>query len=196
MYWTVLCYHHYLVSLLFADLLSLHLVTFLMFSILVHITFLAADACLSWSLPFITEQQVSPHRLPMQYWLKNRWPDQGFFKHSPHTNSTSNSVILHNITFCCWFECMRTLKKKWRRKGSHSSSVSGLNRLVWLQTWKKSDGLVHCSVKNAAVVCENYRERVTQIWTSPGVYRLYDNSFLVSMIFADLLSLYLITFRY
>ena len=32
MYWTVLCYHPYLVSMLFADLLSLHLVTFLMFS--------------------------------------------------------------------------------------------------------------------------------------------------------------------
>jgi len=31
--------------------------------------FLAADACLSWSLPSVTEQQVSPHRLPMQYWL-------------------------------------------------------------------------------------------------------------------------------
>ena len=31
---------------------------------------------------------------------------------------------------------------------------------------EKSDGLVHCSVKNAAVLCENHRERVTQIWTS------------------------------
>ena len=35
-YWTVLCYHPYLVSMLFADLLSLHHVTFLMFFILVH----------------------------------------------------------------------------------------------------------------------------------------------------------------
>ena len=58
MYWTV----PYLVSMLFADLLSLHLVIFLMFFILVHVTlFLAADACLSWSLSSITEQQVSPH---------------------------------------------------------------------------------------------------------------------------------------
>ena len=64
--------------------------------ILVHVTFLAADACLSWSLPAITEKQVSPHRLPMQYWLKNHWPDQAFFKHSPHTNSISNSAILRN----------------------------------------------------------------------------------------------------
>jgi len=36
---------------------------------------LAADARLSWSLPSITEQQVCPHRVPMQYWLKNRLPD-------------------------------------------------------------------------------------------------------------------------
>jgi len=49
-YWTVLCYHPYLVSMLFADPLSLHLVTFIMVSILVHFTyfFLAADAYLSW----------------------------------------------------------------------------------------------------------------------------------------------------
>jgi len=47
-----------------ADLLSLHLVTLSMFFILVHVTFLAADACLSWSLPSITERQVCPHRLP------------------------------------------------------------------------------------------------------------------------------------
>ena len=55
--------------------------------------FLAADACLSWSLPSITEQQVSPHRLPMQYWLKN---NQAFFNQSPHANSISNSAILRN----------------------------------------------------------------------------------------------------
>jgi len=52
--------------------------------------------CLSWSLPSITEQQVSPHRLPTQYWLKNHWPDQAFFKHSTDTNNISNSAILRN----------------------------------------------------------------------------------------------------
>ena len=130
---------------------------------------MSADACLSWSLPSITEQQVSPHRLPMQYWLKNHRPDRAFFKHSLHTNSICNSAILCNnyislLSDLC--ACVH-VKKKWRRKGSHSSSMSGSNRLVWLQTWK-SDGLVHCSVKNAAVLCENHRERVTQIWTSPS----------------------------
>jgi len=34
---------------------------------------------------------------------------------------------------------------------------------------EKSDGLVHYSVKNAAVLCENHCERVTQIWTSPNL---------------------------
>ena len=33
--YAVFCYHPYLVSMLFADLLSLHLVTFLMFFVLV-----------------------------------------------------------------------------------------------------------------------------------------------------------------
>jgi len=76
--------------MLFADMLSLHLFTFLMFFILVHVPFfLAADACLSRSLPSITEQQVSPHRLPMQYWL-------GFLQTLPHTNSICNSAILGN----------------------------------------------------------------------------------------------------
>ena len=56
-YWTVLCYHPYLVFLLFMDLLSLHLVTILMFLLLFVSLFLAAGGCLSWSLPSITEQQ-------------------------------------------------------------------------------------------------------------------------------------------
>ena len=93
--------------------------------------------------PSITEQQVSPHRLPMQYWLKNHWPDQAFFKHSPHTNSTSNSAILHNNSTSLLSDlctCVHGKKKKWCCKGSHSSSVSGSNHLMWLRTWKKAMG--------------------------------------------------------
>ena len=125
--------------MLFADLLSLHLVTFLMFLILVHVTFLAADACLSWSSPSITEQQVSPHRLSIQYWLKNHWPDQAFFNHSPHTDSISNSAILRNNYISLLSDLCACVhgKIKWRRKGSHISSVGSSNRLVWLRTWKK-----------------------------------------------------------
>ena len=42
---------------------------------------------------------------------------QAFFKHSLHTKSISNSA-------------QRTREEKWRRKGSHSSLVSGSNHLV------------------------------------------------------------------
>ena len=54
----------YLVSLLFGDLLSLHLVS--------YVPFLAAGAWLSWSLPSKTEQQSFLSRC--KYWLKNHWP--------------------------------------------------------------------------------------------------------------------------
>ena len=98
------------------------------------------------------------------------WRSHWLSSNTPHTNSISNSAILRNnyislLSDLC--ACIH-MKKKWRRNGSHRSSVSGSNHLAWLQTWKKSDGLVHCSVKNAAVLCENHRERVTQIWTSPS----------------------------
>ena len=54
--------------------------------------------------------------------------------------SLSNSAILHNdyislLSDLC--TCVH-VKKKWRRKGSHSSSVSGLNHHVRLQIWKKA----------------------------------------------------------
>ena len=98
--------------------------------------FLAAHACLIRSFPSITEQQVSPHRLPMKYWLKNH-------RLSPRTWTVfliQQSCVI--ITFSLLSDlcaCVH-VKKKWRHKGSHSSSVSGSNRLVWLQTWKKAMG--------------------------------------------------------
>ena len=60
----------------------------------------------------------------------------------PHTNSISNSAILRNNLYFVtkWFVRLHTREEKWRRKGSHSSSVSGSNRLVWFQTWKKAMG--------------------------------------------------------
>ena len=77
----------------------------------------------------------------MQYCLKNHWPDQAFFKHFRHTNSISSSAILRNnyllLSDLC--ACVH-VKKKWRLKGSHSSSVSTSNRLVWLRTWKTAMG--------------------------------------------------------
>ena len=122
--------------------------------------FLAADACFSWSLPSITEQQVSPHRAE---------ESQAFFKHSPHTNSISNSAILRNnyislLSDLC--ACVH-VEKKWRRKGSHSSSVSSSNLLVWLQTWKKVMGWCTAQWK-MLLFCAKTIVKVTQIWTSPS----------------------------
>jgi len=67
---------------------------------------------------------------------------QALFKHSLHTNCISNSAILHNnyISLLSDLYACVHVKKKWHRKGSHSSSVSGSNCLVWLQTWKKAMG--------------------------------------------------------
>ena len=86
-------------------------------------TCLAADAFLSCSLPSITEQQVSPHRLPMQYWLKN---------HRLSSNIPRTPTILRNnyislLSDLC--ACVH-VKKKWGCDGSHSSSVGGSNRLM------------------------------------------------------------------
>jgi len=56
---------------------------------------------------------------------------QDFFKHSLHTNGISNSAILrYNYISLLSDLCACVHMKKWRCKGSHSSSVSGSNRLV------------------------------------------------------------------
>jgi len=126
--------------MLFADVLSLHLVTFLMFFILVHVTFFSSRCMLELKFA-ITEQQVSPHRLPTQYWLKN-------LRLSSITPSTptvflfqqSYVIITYYISLLSDLCACVHVKKKWRRKGSHSSSVSGSNRLVDFKLGKKAMG--------------------------------------------------------
>ena len=100
--------------------------------------FLAADACLSWSLPSITEQQVSPHYAVLAEESLTR---PGFLQTLP-AHQLSNSAILHNnyislLSDLC--ACVH-VKKKWHRNGSHSSSVSGSNHLVWYQTRNSQNG--------------------------------------------------------
>ena len=56
------------------------------------------------------------------------------------------------------------VNEKWCRKGSHSSSVSGSNLPVWLQTWKKAMGW--CTVQWKMLFCVKTIVKVTQIWTS------------------------------
>ena len=130
--------------MLFADLLSLHLVTFLMFFILVHVTFFSSRCMLE--LKFVIYYRAACPLSQASYAVL-AGESQAFFKHSPLTNSIPNLAILHNnyisllkVQSSKWFVRMRTREEKWRRKGSHSSSASGSNRLVWLQTWKKAMG--------------------------------------------------------
>jgi len=98
----------------------------------------------------------------MQYRLKNH----RLFSNTPRT-CTKVVLIQRSCVIITFLICAHahTWRQKWRRKGSHSYSGSGPNRLVWLQT---CIGKVHFSVKNAAVLCENHRERVTQIRTCPS----------------------------
>ena len=121
---------------------------------------LAADACLNWSLPPLTEQQVCP---PMQYWL-NHLPDRAVFKHSLHINCISKSATLCNYTLLPSFLCMCTCEEKWHHKGSHSSSVSSSNCLVRLQTWKKVMGWCSTLWKICCFVQKSWKSM--QIWTS------------------------------
>ena len=66
------------------------------------------------------------------------WRIAGFLQILPaiiYSAILRNNYILLLSDLCA---CVH-VKKKWRRKGSHSS-VSGSNRLVSLQTWKKAMG--------------------------------------------------------
>ena len=76
-YLTVLCDRPYLVSLLYAALLSLLLVTFSIFIITCLHHVLAAGSCISWSFPSQSSKTLSSQVadfLHWQYWLKNHWP--------------------------------------------------------------------------------------------------------------------------
>jgi len=116
--------------MLFVDLLSLHLVTFLMFFILVHVTFFSSRCMLELKFAIYYRAASLPSQASYAvYWLKNhRLPSN-----NPSTPTVFvSSVILRNnyislLSDLC--ACVH-VKKKWRRKGSYSSSVSGLKHLV------------------------------------------------------------------
>jgi len=87
----------YLVSMLFADLLSLHLVTFLMFFILVHVPFFFSNRC-TLELKFAIYYRAASLPSQASYAVLAE-ESQACFKHSLHTNSISNSAILCNNYF-------------------------------------------------------------------------------------------------
>ena len=160
-YQTCLYYHPYLVSLLFADLLYLYLITFLTF----FVTFLWCK----FEIKFViyhrvvktwSSQASSVDVCGMGWRITNPWH---LFKHrvnvdwqsqtnsspvSMHTDCISNSANLSNdyaslLSALC--TCVQLLKKR-QRKWSHSSIVTSLNRLMRLWSCEKVMGLVHCSV--------------------------------------------------
>ena len=125
--------------------------------------FLAADACLSWSLPSITEQQVSLHRLPMQYWLENH-------RLSSNTPRTPTVFLIQQSCIIIKFRCLVICAHAYmRRKNGVIKEAIVLQWAVRIALCDfnsgTGNGLVHCSVKNAAVLCKNHRGRVTQSWT-------------------------------
>jgi len=92
-----------LVPMLFADLLYI-LLHFQCFFILVHVTFFSSRYMLELKFAMYYKATSLPHRLPMQCWLKNHWPDQAFFKHSPPRIQQYVFLIQHScviITFRC-----------------------------------------------------------------------------------------------
>ena len=142
-YWTVLYYHPYLVSMLCFMLSSLPCFYafcwsaiptscyILMFFIL-HASF--SSICML-ELKFAIYARAASllsHRLPMQCWLKNHRLSSNT-PHAPTVFVIQQSYVSSLLSDLC--ACVH-VNNKWRSKGSHSSSVSGSNRLVWL-TWKK-----------------------------------------------------------
>ena len=86
---------------------------------------------------------------------------QAFFKYSQHINSISNSAILRNNYILLLSDLCACIhgKKKWHCKGSHSSSVSSSNRLVWLQIWKKA--MDWCTAKT--IVKESHKFELARL---------------------------------
>jgi len=83
--------------MLFADLLSLYLVTFLMLFILVHVTFFSSRCMLELKFAIYYEQQVFPHRPSYALLVEESLITPGFLQTLPaHQQYISNSAILHN----------------------------------------------------------------------------------------------------
>ena len=83
--------------MLFADLLFVHLVTFLMFFILVHVTFFSSRCTLELKFA-IYHRAASPQASSVDVCSAAEEPltRPGLLQTLPHTNSISNSAILRN----------------------------------------------------------------------------------------------------
>ena len=148
--------------MLFADLLSLHLVTFKCFLFLFMSLFLVLE------LKFAIYYRAA--RLPSQasyaVWAEE---SQAFFKLSQHTNSISNSAILRNNYISLLSDLCACVHVKKNGVVKEAIVLQWAVRIAScdFQLGKKwwTGALLS---ENAAVLCENHRERVPQIWTSPS----------------------------
>ena len=142
-YWTALGYHHYLVSLLFADLLSLHLVIFLILFNLVYVTLYSNRYMLELKFQIyhravsLSSQASSVDVCSIGWRIIDQALPGGFFwPVSMHTNWISNSATLSNnyvslpSDLCT---CVQAKKIASQMK-PYSSSVTGLKCLVRLQS--------------------------------------------------------------
>ena len=87
------------ISMVFADLLSLHLVTFLMFFILVNVTFFSCRCMLEFTLAIYYR---AASLLPQASYAVLAEESQAFFKCFPRTPTVfliQQSWVI--ITFCC-----------------------------------------------------------------------------------------------
>jgi len=121
---------------------------------------LAADAYSNWSLPSITEQQVSPHRLPMQYWLKII--DQT--RLSSNTPRTSTAIFRNNCISLLSDLCACVHVKKKNGIVKEAIVLQWAVRIALCDFKPGEKGWAGALLsENAAVLCENHCERVMQI---------------------------------
>ena len=97
--------------MLFADLLSLNLVTFLMFFILVHITLFSSRCMLELKFAIYYRAASLPSQASYAVLAEE---SQALFKHSLHTISISNSAILHNNYIWLLSDLCACVHVKWQ----------------------------------------------------------------------------------
>ena len=109
-------------SMLFADLHSLHLVTFLMLFILVHVTFFSSKCMLELKFAIYHRAASLSSQASYAVLAEESWTRTG----SSNTVCTptvfliqQSYVIMTKWFVAKWFVRVRTREEKWCRKGSH-----------------------------------------------------------------------------
>ena len=150
--------------MLFADLLSLHLVTFLrVFFILVHVTFYSSTCMLELKFAIYYRAASLPSQASYAVLAESLTRTRLCSNTPAHqlTCSISNSAILHSKYISLLSDlCAHVhVKKNWH--------CIILQRAVWTASWDfKPVKKRWAGALVSAVLCENHCEKVTQIWTN------------------------------